>query len=225
MMGYDGRRRGRTAVLTLLYGMACDTSMGGFRARTMPFAQLGGKIAWILQIRARLRAHTNIAGASEAVRARSRWPCRHCHGAKSHGPLPSSGDGRRRGWTAVWALLYEMACDTRMGVFQRKLCGSRAKGGKIASIITAGVPGFHCSFLPGMPFLSDPGESDIDMFQNFDADTSLVRFRSGLPGCSPPCTDRTGTPQCAPFCRRCEGPEASGRRIERNRVQRARHGF
>jgi hypothetical protein len=139
MMGYDGRRRGRTAVLTLLYGMACDTSMGGFRARTMPFAQLGGKIAWILQIRARLRAHTNIAGASEAVRARSRWPCRHCHGAKSHGPLPSSGDGRRRGWTAVWALLYEMACDTRMGVFQRKLCGSRAKGGKIASIITAGA--------------------------------------------------------------------------------------
>ena len=24
---------------------------------------------------------------------------------------------------------------------------------------------------------------------------SLVRFRYGLPGCSPPCTDRTGTPQ------------------------------
>jgi hypothetical protein len=27
------------------------------------------------------------------------------------------------------------------------------------------------------------------------AEASLVRFRCGLPGCLPPCTDRTGTPQ------------------------------
>jgi hypothetical protein len=63
------------------------------------------------------------------------------------------------------------------------------------------VPGFIPSW---HAVLSDPGESDIDMFQNFDADiafaairstrashfvASLVRFRCGLPGCSPPCTD------------------------------------
>jgi len=74
------------------------------------------------------------------------------------------------------------------------------------------VPGFHCSFLPGIAALSDPGESDINI-QNFDADialrrmtparhsrqsrnpfraggsifvASLVRLRYGLPGCLPP---------------------------------------
>jgi hypothetical protein len=36
------------------------------------------------------------------------------------------------------------------------------------------VPNFHCTFLPGMPVLSDPGESDIDMFQYSDADMAFA---------------------------------------------------
>jgi hypothetical protein len=83
------------------------------------------------------------------------------------------------------------------------------------------VPGFRCSFLPGMPSSPTPGRptskcsrasmptwpSPFDhrlgtpktpairstRASHFVA--SLVRFRYGLPGCSPPCTDQTGTPQ------------------------------
>jgi hypothetical protein len=83
------------------------------------------------------------------------------------------------------------------------------------------VPGFHCSFLPGMPSSPTPGSptstysrtsmpispSPYDhrlgtpnrpairstRASHFVA--SLVRYRYGLPGCSPPCTDQTGTPQ------------------------------
>ena len=74
------------------------------------------------------------------------------------------------------------------------------------------IPSWHA-------VLSDPEESDIDIFQNFDANiglrrmttgsalptlpqirstravdfvASLVRFRYSLPGCLPPCTDQTG---------------------------------
>jgi hypothetical protein len=82
------------------------------------------------------------------------------------------------------------------------------------------VPGFHCSFLPGMPSSPTPGSpssicsrtsmptwpSPFDhrlgtpntpairstRASHFVA--SLVRFRYGLPGCSPPCTDQTGPP-------------------------------
>jgi hypothetical protein len=45
------------------------------------------------------------------------------------------------------------------------------------------VPGFHCSFLPGMPSSPTPGESDIDMFQNFDADIAFAAHdhRLGTP--------------------------------------------
>ena len=35
------------------------------------------------------------------------------------------------------------------------------------------VPGFHCSFLPGMPPSPTPGESDIDI-QKFDADIAFA---------------------------------------------------
>ena len=83
------------------------------------------------------------------------------------------------------------------------------------------VPGFHCSFLPGMPSSPTPG-SPTSICSRTSMPTwpspydhrlgtpnspairstrashfvaSLVRFRYGLPGCSPPCTDRTGTPQ------------------------------
>ena len=83
------------------------------------------------------------------------------------------------------------------------------------------VPSFRCTFLPGMPSSPTPGTpasicsrismptwpSPIDQrlgtpdppairstrATHFVA--SLVRFRYGLPGCSRPCTDRTGTPQ------------------------------
>ena len=41
------------------------------------------------------------------------------------------------------------------------------------------VPGFHCTFLPGMPSSPTPGESDIDIFQNFDADIGLRRMTTG----------------------------------------------
>ena len=83
------------------------------------------------------------------------------------------------------------------------------------------VPGFHCSFLPGMPSSPTPGSPtsicsrtsmptspsphdhrlgtpNIPAIRSTRAShfvASLVRFRCGLPGCSPPCTDRTGTPQ------------------------------
>ena len=77
------------------------------------------------------------------------------------------------------------------------------------------IPSWHA-------VLSDPGESDIDICSRTSMPTSpsphdhrlgtpnspairstrashfvasLVRFRCGLPGCSPPCTDRTGTLQ------------------------------
>jgi hypothetical protein len=83
------------------------------------------------------------------------------------------------------------------------------------------VPGFHCTFLPGMPSSPTPGSPTpicsrpsmptwpspfdhrlgtpeipaIRFARGSDFVASLVRFRYGLPGCSPPCTDRTGTPQ------------------------------
>ncbi len=83
------------------------------------------------------------------------------------------------------------------------------------------VPGFHCSFLPGMPSSPTPGSPTstcsrtsmptspsphdhrlgtpnspaIRSTRASHFVASLVRFRCGLPGCSPPCTDRTGTPQ------------------------------
>jgi hypothetical protein len=83
------------------------------------------------------------------------------------------------------------------------------------------VPGFHCTLLPGMPSSPTPGSptsicsrtsmptwpSPIDQrlgtpdtpairsTRAADFVASLVRFRYGLPGCSPPCTDRTGMPQ------------------------------
>ena len=83
------------------------------------------------------------------------------------------------------------------------------------------VPGFHCSSLPGMPPSPTPGSPTplcsrasmptwpspfdhrlgtpdipaIRFARETDFVASLVRFRYGLPGCSPPCTDRTGSPQ------------------------------
>jgi len=83
------------------------------------------------------------------------------------------------------------------------------------------VPGFHCSFLPGMPSSPTPGTPtsicsrtsmptwpsptdqrlgtpDPPAIRSTRAShfvASLVRFRYGLPGCSPPCTDRTGMSQ------------------------------
>ena len=83
------------------------------------------------------------------------------------------------------------------------------------------VPNFHCTFLPGMPSSSTPGSSTSICSRTsmptwpspFDHRlgtpktpairstrashfvASLVRFRYGLPGCSPPCTDRTGMSQ------------------------------
>ena len=87
------------------------------------------------------------------------------------------------------------------------------------------VPGFRCSFLPGMPSSPTPGRptskcsrasmptwpSPFDhrlgtpktpairstRASHFVA--SLVRFRYGLPSCLPPCTDRTGTPALGDF--------------------------
>jgi hypothetical protein len=83
------------------------------------------------------------------------------------------------------------------------------------------VPGFRCSFLPGMPSSPTPGRPaskcsrasmptwpspfdhrlgtpKIPAIRSTRAShfvASLVRFRYGLPGCSPPYTDQTGTPQ------------------------------
>jgi hypothetical protein len=83
------------------------------------------------------------------------------------------------------------------------------------------VPSFRCTFLPGMPSSPTPGSSTSTCSRastptwpspfdhrlgtpnipaiRFTRAThyvaSLVRFRYGLPSCSPPCTDRTGTPQ------------------------------
>ena len=83
------------------------------------------------------------------------------------------------------------------------------------------VPSFRCAFLPGMPSSLTPG-SPTSICSRLSMPTwpspfdhrlgtpntpairfaraahfvaSLVRFRCGLPGCLPPCTDRTGTPQ------------------------------
>ena len=82
------------------------------------------------------------------------------------------------------------------------------------------VPNFHCTFLPGMPSSSTPGSSTSICSRTsmptwpspFDHRlgtpktpairstrashfvASLVRFRYGLPGCSPPSTDQTGSP-------------------------------
>ena len=83
------------------------------------------------------------------------------------------------------------------------------------------VPSFRCTSLPGMPPSPTPGSSTsicsrtsmptwpspfdhrlgtpdipaIRFAREADFVASLVCFRYGLPGCSPPCTDRTGTPQ------------------------------
>ena len=83
------------------------------------------------------------------------------------------------------------------------------------------VPGFRCSFLPGMPSSPTPGSPAskcsrasmptwpspfdhrlgtpkipaIRSTRASDFVASLVRFCYGLPGCSPPYTDQTGTPQ------------------------------
>ena len=43
--------------------------------------------------------------------------------------------------------------------------------------------------------LGTPDTPAIRSTRAVDFVASLVRFRYGLPGCSPPCTDRTGTPQ------------------------------
>ena len=82
------------------------------------------------------------------------------------------------------------------------------------------VPNFHCTFLPGMPSSPTPGSPTsicsrtsmptwpspfdhrlgtpkIPAIRSTRAShfvASLVRFRYGLPGCSPPCTDQTGSP-------------------------------
>jgi hypothetical protein len=89
------------------------------------------------------------------------------------------------------------------------------------------VPGFHCSFLPGMPSSPTPGSptsisrasmptspSPIDQrlgtpdtpairsARAVDFVASLVRFRYGLPGCSPPCTDQTGSQPLGTFTSR-----------------------
>ena len=82
------------------------------------------------------------------------------------------------------------------------------------------VPSFHCTFLPGMPSSPTPGSPAsicsrtsmptwpspfdhrlgtpdtpaIRSARASDFVASLVRFRYGLPGCSPPCTDQTGSP-------------------------------
>jgi hypothetical protein len=82
------------------------------------------------------------------------------------------------------------------------------------------VPNFHCTFLPGMPSSPTPGSPTsicsrtsmptwpspfdhrlgtpdtpaIRSARVSDFVASLVRFRYGLPGCSPPCTDQTGSP-------------------------------
>ena len=81
------------------------------------------------------------------------------------------------------------------------------------------VPNFHCTFLPGMPSsptprsptpisrtsmptspspydhrLGTPNSPAIRSTRVSAFVASLVRFRCGLPGCSPPCTDQTGTP-------------------------------
>jgi hypothetical protein len=79
---------------------------------------------------------------------------------------------------------------------------------------------FHCTFLPGMPSSPTPGSPTsicsrtsmptwpspfdhrlgtpdtpaIRSARASDFVASLVRFRYGLPGCSPPCTDLTGSP-------------------------------
>jgi hypothetical protein len=83
------------------------------------------------------------------------------------------------------------------------------------------VPSFRCTSLPGMPPSPTPG-SPTSLCSRASMPTwpspfdhrlgtpdppairstraahfvaSLVRFRYGLPSCSPPCADRTGTPQ------------------------------
>src|ERR1039458_3437824 len=82
------------------------------------------------------------------------------------------------------------------------------------------VPNFHCTFLPGMPSSPTPGSPTsicsrtsmptwpspfdhrlgtpkIPAIRSTRAShfvASLVRFRYGLPGCSPPYTDQTGSP-------------------------------
>ena len=87
------------------------------------------------------------------------------------------------------------------------------------------VPSFHCTFLPGMPSSPTPGSPTsicsrtsmptwpspfdhrlgtpkIPAIRSTRAShfvASLVRFRYGLPGCSPPCTDQTGRPAFGDF--------------------------
>src|SRR5215471_14937892 len=99
-----------------------------------------------------------------------------------------------------------------MAAYTRCLrCAGAPRRPASGSELSLHIPSWHA-------VLSDPGESNIDMFQNFDADmafdhrlgtpktpsirstrashfvASLVRFRYGLPGCSPPSTDQTGSP-------------------------------
>jgi hypothetical protein len=84
------------------------------------------------------------------------------------------------------------------------------------------VPSFRCTFRPGMPSSSDPGELDTNLSRSPGADIGLRRVRTGsalptipqsvsrggsfrgftgslsrygLSGCSPPCTDLAGSPQ------------------------------
>src|SRR3984893_4050925 len=102
-----------------------------------------------------------------------------------------------------------------MAAYTRCLrCAGAPRRPASGSELSLRIPSWHA-------VLSDPGESGIDMFQTFDANmpspfdhrlgtpntpairfarsaqsvASLVRFRCGLPGCLPPCADRTGTPQ------------------------------
>ena len=67
---------------------------------------------------------------------------------------------------------------------------------------TPGTPTSICSrtSMPTWPSpfdhrLGTPEIPAIRFARGTDFVASLVRFRYGLPGCSPPCTDRTGSPQ------------------------------
>ena len=102
-----------------------------------------------------------------------------------------------------------------MAAYTRCLrCAGAPRRPTSGSGLSLHIPSWHA-------VLSDPGEFDIDMSRTsmptwpspsyywlgtpdtpairstrvFHFVASLVRLRYGLPGCSPPCTDRTGTSQ------------------------------